>query len=97
MNDLLNRWNDDMARAVEQACQALVQIRNGRAGAGAGTIWHPDGLILTNAHVASRRGLQVTLPDGRTLPAPVVASFLRGECTAYRGRVRGQFDPEEIA
>ncbi|MDD3827456.1 MAG: trypsin-like peptidase domain-containing protein [Anaerolineae bacterium] len=73
MNDLLNRWNDDMARAVEQACQALVQIRNGRAGAGAGTIWHPDGLILTNAHVASRRGLQVTLPDGRTLPARVLA------------------------
>lgn len=34
---------------------------------------------------------------GRTLPAPVVATFLRGECTAYRGRVRGQFDPEEIA
>jgi dihydroorotase len=34
---------------------------------------------------------------GRTLPAPVVATFLRGVCTAYRGRVRGQFDPEEIA
>ena len=34
---------------------------------------------------------------GRTLPAPVVATFLRGEATAYRGRVRGQFDPEEIS
>ncbi len=34
---------------------------------------------------------------GRTLPAPVVATFLRGECTAYRGRIRGQFDPEELS
>jgi serine protease Do len=73
VNDMLLRWNEDMARAVEQACRALVQIRNGRTGVGAGTIWHPDGLILTNAHVASRRGLQVTLPDGRTLPARVLA------------------------
>jgi serine protease Do len=72
-NDMLERLNADMARAVEQACRALVQIRNGRAGIGAGTIWHRDGLILTNAHVAGRRGLQVTLPDGRSLPARVLA------------------------
>lgn len=72
-NDMLERLNADMARAVEQACRALVQIRNGRSGTGAGTIWHPDGLILTNAHVAGRRGLQVTLPDGRSLPARVLA------------------------
>ncbi len=73
MNDMLRQWNEDMAHVVEQARRALVQIRNGRAGAGAGTIWHPDGLILTNAHVAGRRGLQVTLPDGRSLPARVLA------------------------
>ena len=48
-------------------------------GAGSGTIWHSDGLIITNAHVLSggrRRGpngpskdLRVTLPDGKTLSA----------------------------
>lgn len=70
---LLQLWNEDMARAIEQARRALVRIRNGRAGVGAGTIWHSDGLVLTNAHVASRRHLEVTLPDGRTLPARLLA------------------------
>jgi S1-C subfamily serine protease len=50
-----------------------VEIKNGRGGAGAGTIWHPDGLIITNAHVIGRRGLKVTLADGRTLPARLLA------------------------
>jgi S1-C subfamily serine protease len=50
-----------------------VQITNGQRGAGAGTIWHADGLIVTNAHVVGRRSLRVTLPDGRTLPARLLA------------------------
>lgn len=62
-----------MACVAEKARRGLVQVRNGRRGAGAGTIWHPDGLILTNAHVARNRSLQVTLPDGRTLPARLLA------------------------
>jgi serine protease Do len=50
-----------------------VQISDGQ-GNGAGTIWHPDGLIVTNAHViAGRRSLRVTLADGRTFPAQVLA------------------------
>ncbi|MBK8469693.1 MAG: dihydroorotase [Candidatus Phosphoribacter sp.] len=34
---------------------------------------------------------------GRELPVRVHATFLRGECTAYRGAVRGQFDIEELS
>lgn len=41
--------------------------------AGAGSIWHSDGLIVTNAHVAGGRALEVTLPDGRELPARLLA------------------------
>lgn len=54
-----------------------------RSGSGAGTIWHPDGLIVTNAHVLQGRSpssLTITLPgplgtlaDGRTLPARLLA------------------------
>ncbi|PID96445.1 MAG: dihydroorotase [Actinomycetales bacterium] len=33
---------------------------------------------------------------GRTLRGQVVATFRRGECTAWRGRIRGQFDSKEI-
>jgi len=48
---------------------SLVRVESGRWGAGAGTIWHPDGLILTNSHVARSRKLRVTLPDGRQAAA----------------------------
>jgi serine protease Do len=73
MSELLQTLNSDLAQVVEQVRSSLVELRNGHAGIGAGTIWHPDGLILTNAHVAGRTGLKVMLPDGRVLPARVLA------------------------
>lgn len=67
--------NAGMAAAAAKGRGALVQIHNGRRGHGAGTIWHPQGLVLTNAHVvAGRHSLRVTLPDGETLPAKVIAA-----------------------
>jgi serine protease Do len=68
--------NAGMAAIVAQVRGSLVRISNGRRGHGAGTIWHDQGLILTNAHVvAGRSGLKVTLPDGdEALPAKVLAS-----------------------
>lgn len=70
----LQSLNDELAAVVEQAQRSLVQVRDGRRGAGAGTIWHANGLILTNAHVVSRSRLDVVLPDGRTLPARLLAT-----------------------
>lgn len=62
-----------MDALVEKAGRGLVQVHNGR-GAGAGTIWHSEGLVLTNAHVAGRGPLQVTLRGGATVPARLLAS-----------------------
>ena len=73
MNNLIQQLNDDFAANVERARRSLVEIRNGHGGAGAGIIVRSDGLIITNAHVIGRRGLQVTLPDRRTLPAQLIA------------------------
>jgi len=69
----LQQLNDELAASIERARQSLVEIRNGRGGAGAGIIARADGLIVTNAHVIGRRGLKAILPDGRTLPAQLVA------------------------
>lgn len=75
MASLLERMNDEMASVVEGARRSLVQVHNGRRGTGAGTVWHADGLIVTNAHVvAGGRPVRVTLADGRTLPARTLAS-----------------------
>jgi serine protease Do len=62
-----------MAHVVEDVRRSLVQIVNGRRGSGAGTIWHPKGLILTNAHVIGRHSLRVRLPAGQSLPARPLA------------------------
>jgi serine protease Do len=69
MPDLLAQINDQMSAVVDRARRCLVQVHNGRRGAGAGTILHADGLIITNAHVVKRQSPKVTLLDGRTLAA----------------------------
>ena len=75
MPTLWEQLNTEMSPVVDRARGALVQIQNGGEGFGAGTIWHTDGLIVTNAHVIAGRGmLRVVLPDRQTLPATVIAS-----------------------
>lgn len=75
----VQQLNDDMATIVETVCDSLVQIQGDEGSVGAGTIWHPDGLIVTNAHVVidhrngHRRTVQVTLSNGDTYPAQLVA------------------------
>ena len=73
VNTALQQLSAEMADVVAEVRRSLVHVRNGGRGAGAGSIWHADGLILTNAHVVGSRALRVTLPDGRDLPASVVA------------------------
>jgi S1-C subfamily serine protease len=73
MNNLLVTFNNEMSAVVRRVQQSLVQVQNGRRGNGAGTIWHEDGLVLTNAHVVQRRQPQVTLWDGRSYPSQLLA------------------------
>ena len=74
MPDLLAQLNAEMSTTIERVRPSLVEIANGGGGVGAGTIWHPGGLIVTNAHVVvGRRNLKVTLADGRALPARLLA------------------------
>jgi serine protease Do len=74
MTDIIQQLNDALANRIDHVHESLVQISNGR-GAGAGTIWHSDGLIITNAHVIrGHNNLNVTLSDGRKFPASVIAA-----------------------
>ena len=74
MFETLNALNKELSSVIAIVQQSLVQVSNGRRGAGAGTIWHEDGLILTNAHVVNKRTPQVTLRDGRSYPAQLLAA-----------------------
>ena len=74
MDPLIRQLYDDLAAVATQVQAALVQITNGHGGAGSGTIWHADGLIVTNNHVvAGRTDLQVTLFNGDSYPAQILA------------------------
>ena len=71
--NVFNDFNQTMTNLIQTVQQSVVQVGNGRRGFGAGTIWHSDGLILTNAHVVQRREPEVTLADGRSFPSQLLA------------------------
>lgn len=78
MDSVLTQFSSGIASVSERVLAAVVQIRNGRAGAGTGTIWQSDGLIVTNAHVVSNRrvsqgALTVQLADGREFTPRLLA------------------------
>lgn len=86
---IIAELNDALAARVAQVQASLVQIRNGE-GHGAGTLWHADGLIVTNAHVVQgRRDLNALLPDGRSLPAQLLAMDERADLAALAVPARG--------
>jgi serine protease Do len=56
---------------AEHLRRITVQIRGRERGVGSGVIWRPDGVIITNAHVARAPRATVALADGRMLEATV--------------------------
>ncbi|MBC8122776.1 MAG: trypsin-like peptidase domain-containing protein [Gemmatimonadaceae bacterium] len=74
---MMNPHGDTFAGAfalvAERLRRSTVQVRTGSSGRGSGVIWRPDGLIVTNAHVAGRARATVELSDGRAFEAVVVA------------------------
>lgn len=56
--------NGAFAALVQQITPSLVLIHNGRRGAGTGIIWQPQGVIVTNHHVAPHGPVTVVLEGG---------------------------------
>lgn len=71
---------------AERLRRSTVQVFSGgrERGGGSGVIWKPDGLILTNAHVARSNRVEVELWDRRTLDARVTAHDPRRDLAALR-------------
>lgn len=71
------------ARLARITVEVRGRGRDASAGApvGSGVVWHPDGLILTNAHVA-RGDVSVVLSDGRLRSARLVARDVEHDLAA---------------
>lgn len=73
--DLPDAASAAILQMLDRVGPSVVQVRDGRRGAGAGIIWGRDGRVLTNHHVVAGPGggVQVELRDGRTFAAQVRA------------------------
>ena len=90
MCSLLQQLNEELAGVVGRVRRSLVQVSDRRGGAGAGAIWHGDGLIVTNAHVVARGGpLDISLADGRQFPARLLALDVENDLAALAIQVSG--------
>jgi len=74
----------ELATVAQRLRDRTVQVRSRGVGAGSGVIWHPDGLIITNAHVAPTEKATVELSDGRIFEAVRIGIDLRQDLAALR-------------
>lgn len=89
MSTVVQKLNDEMADVLDTVAHSLVQVHSDGSGAGAGTVWHSDGLIITNAHVVRRQPLRVTLRDGASLPARLLAYDINHDLAALSVEASG--------
>jgi len=82
--DLLDAYSRAVVAVVECVGPAVVKI-SGASGEGSGTVFTPDGLILTNAHVVKGADHpRVRTPDGRAFEGDVVGSDAHTDLAVVR-------------
>jgi len=81
----------DLATIGAALREVTVVVRSGAArrsrtpgGQGSGIVWSADGLVVTNAHVATNARLSVELPDRSPVPAEVVLHDRRRDLALLR-------------
>jgi serine protease Do len=75
--------SEEMAQLARDARDSVVRIVGRDGSLGAGTIWHSEGLIVTNAHVVHGRSVEVLLAaDEKPYTATVLAEDTQQDIAA---------------
>lgn len=69
MTTTITHLSDELATLAAKLRHSTVKINSNSQGVGSGVIWQADGLIITNAHVATGNKAKVELADGRVFDA----------------------------
>ncbi|QSJ18508.1 trypsin-like peptidase domain-containing protein [Nostoc sp. UHCC 0702] len=69
MTSITTNIADELALLATKLRHHTVKVKNGSLEVGSGVIWQSDGLIITNAHVATSNQATVELFDGRVFAA----------------------------
>lgn len=87
-----------MGEIAERLRRVTVQVRTprqGRAqGSGSGVLWPADGIVITNAHVATTPRVDIETWDGNVYPGQVIARDPRRDLASVR--IPAQFEPAPI-
>jgi serine protease Do len=79
----------DVSALAERLRESVVRIGGIGPGSGSGVIWSADGLIVTNAHVATPERLHAELADGRRLEAQLIARDPRRDLALLKVNATG--------
>ncbi|MFN0168487.1 MAG: S1C family serine protease [Bryobacteraceae bacterium] len=74
----------ELASVTRRIAEQSVQVKRARGDGGSGIIWRQDGLIVTNAHVATTSPVEVELADHRRFPARIVLRDQQRDLAALR-------------
>ena len=89
MFSTIHQMNEEIASLVKRTRLSLVIVGDGNGSWGAGTVWHPDGLVVTNSHVVRGKQCEVTLPNGRKSTARLVARDDKKDLAALVADIEG--------
>ena len=90
---VLSSLSDDLAAVAQAAAPSVARI-DARRSLGSGTVWAPEGLLVTAAHVVEREDrIEVGLSDGSTLPATIVGRDPTTDVAVLRVQATGLTAP----
>lgn len=76
------KLTEELVTVAAALSRSTVQVQSRKSGFGSGVIWHPNGLIITNAHVLRGSRATVKLSDGRVFDAVCIGRDIRRDLAA---------------